>query len=130
MEIKSMYPMYYAIMCLDAFQQGGGNQAMVQVALTQEGNGGETYWSWYGFTQRVEWVESRGQFRDGSYVPAVGDIVFFDWGNDGSIDHVGIVESVIDGTIYTVEGNSGDKVARRSYPIGYEEIRGYGMIKY
>ena len=50
---------------------------------------------------------------DGSYVPATGDLVFFDWGNDGSVDHVGIVESVVDGNIYTVEGNSGDKVARR-----------------
>ena len=140
----------------------GGSQAIVQVALTQEGNGGETYWSWYGFTQRVEWCacfvswcadqcgyieagvvpkfslcsagmewfESRGQFRDGSYVPAVGDIVFFDWGNDGSIDHVGIVESVTDGTIYTVEGNSGDQVAKRSYPLGYEQIEGFGIPEY
>ena len=39
----------------------------------------------------MEWFESRGQFMDGSYVPDTGDIVFFDWGNDGSIDHVGIV---------------------------------------
>lgn len=141
---------------------GVGNQAIVQVALTQEGNGGGTYWSWYGFSSReewcacfvswcadqcgyieagvipkfslcsagMEWFESRGQFMDGSYVPAAGDIIFFDWGNDGSIDHVGIVESVVDGTVYTVEGNSGDKVARRSYPIGYEQIEGYGVLLY
>ncbi|WP_029470281.1 lysozyme family protein [Blautia producta] len=140
----------------------GGNQAIVQVALTQEGNGGEVYWSWYGFLQRVEWCacfvswcadqcgyievgaipkfslcsagmewfESRGQFRDGSYVPAAGDIVFFDWGNDGSIDHVGIVERVADGTIYTVEGNSGDQVAKRSYTLGYEQIEGFGIPAY
>lgn len=138
---------------------GTGSQAIVQVALTQEGNGGDTYWSWYGFSSReewcacfvswcadqcgyieagvipkfslcsagMEWFESRGQFMDGSYVPATGDLVFFDWGNDGSIDHVGIVESVVDGTIYTIEGNSGDKVARRSYPIGYGQIVGYGV---
>lgn len=141
---------------------GTGSQAIVQVALTQEGNGGDTYWSWYGFAQReewcacfvswcadqcgyidsgvipkfslcsagMEWFESQGQFMDGSYVPASGDLVFFDWGNDGSVDHVGIVESVVDGTVYTVEGNSGDKVARRSYPIGYEQIRGYGVPAY
>ena len=141
---------------------GTGSQAIVQVALTQEGNGGDTYWSWYGFAQReewcacfvswcadqcgyiesgviprfslcsagMEWFESRGQFMDGSYVPASGDLVFFDWKNDGSIDHVGIVESVVDGTIYTIEGNSGDKVARRSYPIGYEQIEGYGVPAY
>lgn len=141
---------------------GTGSQAIVQVALTQEGNGGDTYWSWYGFSSReewcacfvswcadqcgyieagvipkfslcsagMEWFESRGQFMDGSYVPATGDLVFFDWGNDGSIDHVGIVESVVDGNIYTVEGNSGDKVARRSYPIGYGQIVGYGVPAY
>ena len=141
---------------------GTGSQAIVQVALTQEGNGGDTYWSWYGFAQReewcacfvswcadqcgyieagvipkfslcsagMEWFESRGEFMDGSYVPASGDLVFFDWKNDGSIDHVGIVESVVDGTIYTIEGNSGDKVARRSYPIGYGQIVGYGLPVY
>ena len=141
---------------------GTGSQAIVQVALTQEGNGGDTYWSWYGFSSReewcacfvswcadqcgyieagvipkfslcsagMEWFESRGQFMDGSYVPATGDLVFFDWGNDGSVDHVGIVESVVDGNIYTVEGNSGDKVARRSYPIGYGQIVGYGVPTY
>ena len=141
---------------------GTGSQAIVQVALTQEGNGGDTYWSWYGFPGReewcacfvswcadqcgyieagvipkfslcsagMEWFESRGQFMDGSYVPASGDLVFFDWGNDGSVDHVGIVESVVDGTVYTVEGNSGDKVARRSYPIGYGQIVGYGVPAY
>lgn len=141
---------------------GIGSQAIVQVALTQEGNGGDTYWSWYGFSSReewcacfvswcadqcgyieagvipkfslcsagMEWFESQGQFMDGSYVPATGDLVFFDWGNDGSVDHVGIVESVVDGTVYTVEGNSGDKVARRSYPIGYDQIYGYGVPNY
>ena len=34
----------------------GGNQAIVEVALTQLGNeGGQPYWSWYGFEGRVEW---------------------------------------------------------------------------
>lgn len=34
----------------------GGNQAIVDVALTQLGNeGGQPYWSWYGFDGRVEW---------------------------------------------------------------------------
>ena len=32
----------------------GGNQAIVEVALTQLGNeGGQPYWSWYGFDSRV-----------------------------------------------------------------------------
>ena len=34
----------------------GSNQAIVEVALTQLGNeGGQPYWSWYGFDGRVEW---------------------------------------------------------------------------
>lgn len=34
----------------------GGNQVIVEVALTQVGNqGGQPYWSWYGFDSRVEW---------------------------------------------------------------------------
>ena len=34
---------------------GIGNQAIVQVAASQEGKGGTTYWSWYGLGNRVEW---------------------------------------------------------------------------
>ena len=138
---------------------GMGNQTIVQVALSQEGNGGETYWSWYGFSSRVswcacfvswcadqsgyltsgvlpkfslcsdgvKWFQDKGQFKDGSYVPAPGDIIFFDWGEDGTIDHVGIVESVSKGNVNTIEGNSGDKVKRHSYPIGGSGIYGYGI---
>ena len=141
---------------------GIGNQTIVQVAASQEGKGGTTYWSWYGFGSRVEWCacfvswcadqsgyiqsgvipkfslcsdgvkwfESKGRFRDASYTPAAGDIIFFDWGNNGTIDHVGIVESVSGGTINTIEGNSGDKVARRSYSIGSSNIYGYGVPAY
>lgn len=142
---------------------GIGNQAIVQVALSQEGNvGGQPYWSWYGFNSRVEWCAcfvswcaeqcgyigvgiipkfslcsdgvswfaGRGQFQDGSYVPVSGDIIFFDWGGDGDVDHVGIVESVVNGTVYTIEGNSGDMCRRRSYSIGYYEIYGYGTPAY
>lgn len=146
---------YYAFGRIPA---GTGNQAIVQVALTQEGNSGDTYWSWYGFGSRVEWCacfvswcgeqcgylesgaipkfslcsdgarwfQTKGQFQDGSSVPAAGDIIFFDWKNDGTIDHVGIVENVADGVVHTVEGNSKDKVARRSYPLGDRRIYGYG----
>lgn len=143
---------------------GTGNQAIVQVALTQEGNqGGEPYWSWYGFTDRVEWCacfvswaadqcgyidagiipkfsgvdsqgvpwfQERGQFQDASYTPAPGDIIFFDWEPDGSADHVGIVESVTDGKVNTIEGNSDDECRRRSYSIGSSVIYGYGIPAY
>ncbi|MEV4416072.1 CHAP domain-containing protein [Catellatospora sp. NPDC049609] len=55
----------------------------------------------------------------GSYVPQPGDAVVFDWDRNPSdaypIDHVGIVTSVSGGTLYTIEGNTGDAVMARSY---------------
>jgi len=141
----------------------GGNQAIVEVALTQLGNeGGQPYWSWYGFGGRVEWCacfaswcadqcgylesgiipkfslcsdgvnwfKGKGQWQDRNYEPQSGDIIFFDWGNDGSIDHVGIVEKCENGTVYTVEGNSGDACKQQSYPVGSGSIYGYGCPAY
>ena len=62
----------------------------------------------------------------------VGDIIFFDWAdsNDGISDHVGIVEKVENGIVYTVEGNSSDSVAQRSYNLKSTEIQGYGTPMY
>ena len=62
-------------------------------------------------------------------------IIFFDWVDDdgtqdGSSDHVGIVEKVEGGRVYTIEGKSGDACQQNSYPIGYFEIFGYGTPKY
>ena len=142
---------------------GGGNQAIVEVALTQLGNeGGQPYWSWYGFEGRVEWCacfvswcanecgyidtgvipkfagcvlgsqwfKDRGQWQDGSFEPSAGHIIFFDWEGDGETDHVGIVECVENGTVYTVEGNSGDTCRQNSYAIGSSVIYGYGIPAY
>ena len=51
-------------------------------------------------------------------------------GDDGSIDHVGIVEKCENGTVYTVEGNSGDACRQQSYPVGSSSIYGYGVPNY
>lgn len=141
----------------------GGNQVIVEVALTQLGNqGGQPYWSWYGFNSRVEWCacfvswcadqcgyiesglvpkfagcvdganwfKSNGKWQDRTYEPKVGDIIFFDWEGDGTTDHVGIVEKCENGTVYTVEGNSGDACKQRQYAVGSSNIYGYGIPAY
>ena len=46
----------------------------------------------------------------------------------GEADHVGIVQKVEDGIIYTVEGNSGNLCRVNRYPIGHYEILGYGVL--
>lgn len=55
----------------------------------------------------------------------------FDWENDGSADHVGIVEKVENNTVYTVEGNSnGDTCRQKEYSINSNVIFGYGTPAY
>lgn len=86
-----------------------------------------------GCVQGAQWFKDRGQWQDNSYEPHPGDIIFFDWddgGQDGESDHVGIVERVEGGRVYTVEGNSGDSCRQKSYSIGYYEIYGYGVPAY
>ena len=81
-------------------------------------------------SQGVPWFQERGLWQSGSYEPRSGDIIFFDWDGDMSADHVGIVEKVENGRVYTVEGNSGDSVRQNSYPIGYSDVLGYGCPAY
>ena len=83
-----------------------------------------------GCVNGVQWFKDRGQWQDNDFEPSAGQIIFFDWECDGEVDHVGIVEKVENGTVYTVEGNSGDSCRENHYAIGYYEILGYGMPQY
>ena len=138
-----------------------GNQAVVDIAKSQVGNvGGQPYWSWFGFTSRVEWCacfvswcygqmglseprfsacqaqgipwfQSHGQWGGPDYANiAPGDAIFFDWDLDGRADHVGIVVGTDGSRVYTVEGNSGDACKVRSYSLTYECIKGYGLMNW
>ena len=146
-----------------------GNGQLVTIAKSQLGNeGGQKFWSWYGFDSReewcacfvswcadqcsyidtgvcpkfagcgngVQWFQERGQWLDGSAEPVPGMIIFFDWDNkggsgpqDGEADHVGIVQKVENGIIYTVEGNSGNLCRVNRYSVGQYEIMGYGVLR-
>ena len=140
---------------------------IVEVARSQIGNvGGEPYWSWYGFTERVDWCacfvswcanqcgyieagvipkfsgcewgvywfRQHDQWAGRNITPTPGMIIFFDWedeeggGLDGIADHVGIVERVENGRVYTIEGNTADSCQGRNYPLGHAEILGYGIV--
>ena len=80
--------------------------------------------------QGIPWSQECGLWQEPGYVPAPGGIIFFDWEQDGVSDHVGIVEYVKDGVVHTVEGNTSNSVARRSYPLGSGVIVGYGTPMY
>ena len=59
-----------------------------------------------------------------------GDIIFFDWQNDGHSDHTGIVEKAENGRVYTIEGNSGNECKQREYNADSSVIMGYGIPAY
>ena len=62
----------------------------------------------------MAWFKKKGLFRyKGRYTPKRGDIVYFKTNRS----HVGIVEKVSGSTLHTIEGNTSDKVARRTYPL-------------
>jgi len=138
-----------------------GNQVIIDTALTQVGQvGGQPYWSWYGFSSRVEWCacfvswcmnqvghsevryaschwggipyfESVGRYASGGYTDLVaGDVIFFDWEGDGLANHTGLVIGRDDQYVYTVEGNSGDTCRTKKYALNSSVIMGYGLMNW
>ena len=82
------------------------------------------------FKKNGSWIENE------SRTPNVGDIIFYDWqdngkgDNQGWSDHVGIVEKVSGGNIYIIEGNYSNAVQRRILSVNGKYIRGYGVPTY
>ena len=137
-----------------------GSSNIVDIARNEIGNkGGEKYWRWYGFNQRVnwcaiflswcanesgtinntiprfslctdgvKWYKDHSKWKNKSYIPQTGDIIFFDWNGDDHVQHVGIVEKVENDKVYTIEGNSNDEVRNKSYSLNNKSIYGYGSV--
>lgn len=76
------------------------------------------------------WIE------DENRTPRAGDIIFYDWDdngigdNRGYSDHVGIVEEVSGNNITVIEGNYCDSVKRRTIVVNARYIRGFATPKY
>ena len=74
--------------------------------------------------------------EDDAYKPSAGDIIYYDWDDNGSgdnkgvADHVGIVVSVDGNSIKAIEGNKADTVAYRTISVNGKNIRGYGLPDY
>jgi CHAP domain len=65
-----------------------------------------------------DWAQRTGRAMPSTQTPSPGDLVVWDG------RHIGMVEAVLpDGRIQTIEGNSSDRVSRRTHspsePIGY-----------
>ena len=90
-----------------------------------------------GVQRHIGIMEKKGIWK-GKTQPKVGDIVTFDWDGGGWADHIGIVESVNNGVITTIEGNSAlyagstanTKVNRKTYNWNSSYIKGYARPAY
>ena len=85
----------------------------------------------------IELFKKIGCWRENeNFTPHVGDVIFYDWQDDGKgdntgwSDHVGIVETVSNGHMTIIEGNYNDAVGRRVIAVNARYIRGYGVPKY
>lgn len=79
-----------------------------------------------GFKDKSQWRE-RG---DTNNMPIPGDYVFFDWDRGSDPDHVGAVLCVEGNFLYTIEGNSGGRVAVQRYDLNDKRIVGYGVLNW
>lgn len=85
----------------------------------------------------IEGAKAKGIWvENDAYVPQGGDIILYDWqdsgvgDNTGNPDHVGVVEYTSGGVIHVIEGNNGEKVARRELSVNGRYIRGFIVPKY
>lgn len=80
--------------------------------------------------QLGRWEENDG------YVPQPGDVIYYDWQDNGLrdctgwADHVGLVVGVKWPFARIIEGNKDDQVTYRHILLGGRYIRGYGLPDY
>lgn len=80
-----------------------------------------------GCTYSAQYYKNKGQFYTSN--PKVGDQIFFGT-SISDCSHTGIVEKVDSSYVYTIEGNTSNQVARRTYALNNSTIVGYGRPKY
>jgi hypothetical protein len=88
-------------------------------------------------TKMIDLYKAKDRWMEkDEYVPSPGDIVMYDWqdngcgDNTGTPDHVGFVVSLNGTTMTIIEGNKGEAVAYRSLNVNGKYIRGYCLPDY
>lgn len=95
-----------------------------------------------GFTEcscnrMIDLYKAKGRWEESdSYAPKIGDIVMYDWqdngigDNVGSADHVGLVAAINGTRLTIIEGNKNESVSYRSINANGKYIRGYCLPDY
>lgn len=107
--------------------------SFVSWCLRQAGVPTSTVKSYVSCTNWVAWFKQNSTYkaRSSGYTPEPGDIIFFKSAYvTRTSDHVGLVLYVKNGTVYTIEGNSGERVSLRNYKLNDGYIVGYGIPSY
>lgn len=82
-----------------------------------------------GVQRHINIFKQKGIWK-GRIRPQAGDLITFDWDGGGWADHIGFVEKVSGDRVHTIEGNTSQQVARRSYAWNDRRIMGYARPKY
>jgi hypothetical protein len=72
-----------------------------------------------------EYFRKAGRFGT---TPEIGSQIFF--GKKGKESHTGLVERFDNTYVYTIEGNAGNKVTRKTYKRNDQNIVGYGYMRF
>lgn len=111
-------------------QTFGAEMGMKLLNQKYEGLGAGVKWS-------ARYFKNVGRFYESD--PQPGDQIFFGDHNEDSWWHTGIVTDIINGRVYTIEGNTSGKigvvsnggcVAQKGYSLTSKVIRGYGRPDY
>lgn len=90
-----------------------------------------------GCGQMVQLYYKIGRWKESdNYVPKIGDIIMYDWDdngrgdNTGWPDHVGFVTDVSGSKLVILEGNLNNSVSYRNLTVNAKNIRGYCIPDY
>lgn len=89
-----------------------------------------TYGKYENCQYAIGRMKEKGIWHGRGYRPKPGDIVYYDWGYDGTSDHVGIVVKVSGDVVTVREGNKNDRVDNRVIAYNHKQIVGYASPKY
>ena len=119
---------------------------------------GSRYWGWLGMSSYIWWCATfasfcvceagfpipkycsctvsrdsyykpMGQWIEGHIVPAPGMLIYFDWEQDGELNHTGVVIRTDDYWVYTIEGHKGGRqVDEYRYEFDDPVIVGYAWL--
>lgn len=81
-----------------------------------------------GVTEMYKKAVKYGEFIKKSGTPKANDIVFYNWDNNSTLDHVGIIASINGSTLRVIEGNKNDAVGVRYIDKNSKYIFGYARV--